>query len=78
MAVICEKPWKPLIDRDMKKHELQRESIMNAVTIVNFNLNKNDITELLSIKCSGQDCNFRDIEEGSYIGTETEVNPGDE
>ncbi|OQB13019.1 MAG: hypothetical protein BWY15_01983 [Firmicutes bacterium ADurb.Bin193] len=61
MAVSYKKLWKELIDRDMRKQDLQIKANISAVTIAKLGRNENVTTSVLSKICKALDCNIGDI-----------------
>lgn len=76
MAVNYKKLWKLLIDKDMKKQDLQSAANISAVTIAKLGRNENVTTAILSKICSALNCNVGDImdivDESTYNDAETE------
>ncbi len=76
MAVNYKKLWKLLIDKDMKKQDLQSAANISAVTIAKLGRNENVTTAILSKICSALNCNVGDImdivDESTHNDTETE------
>lgn len=75
MAVNYKKLWKLLIDKDMKKQDLQSAAKISAVTIAKLGRNENVTTAILSKICSALNCNVGDImdivDESTHNDTET-------
>ena len=63
MAVSYKKLWKLLIDRDMKKKDLQRLSGVSASTIAKLGRNETVTTEVLEKICLALNCELSDIAE---------------
>lgn len=61
MDVDYKKLWKLLIDRDMKKQDLQSTAKISAVTIAKLGRNKNVTTSILAKICPALNCNVGDI-----------------
>lgn len=61
MVVSYKKLWKLLIDRDMKKQDLQRAAKISAVTIAKIGRNENVTTTILAKICTALNCNVGDI-----------------
>lgn len=61
MAVSYKKLWKLLIDRDMKKQDLQSVAHISAVTIAKLGRNENVTTNVLAKICHALNCNVGDI-----------------
>lgn len=55
--------WKMLIDRGLKKRELQEMSEVSATSIAKLGRNENVTTEVLLRICESLDCNIQDIME---------------
>lgn len=55
--------WKMLIDRGLKKCELQKMSDVSAASIAKLGRNENVTTEVLLRICESLDCNIQDIME---------------
>ena len=55
--------WKMLIDRGLKKRELQEMSDLSAASIAKLGRNENVTTEVLLRICESLDCNIQDIME---------------
>ena len=55
--------WKVLIDRRLKKCELQEMSDVSAASIAKLGRNENVTTEVLLRICESLDCNIQDIME---------------
>jgi len=82
MEVNYKKLWKLLIDRDMKKQDLQSAANISAVTIAKLGRNENVTTAILAKICTALNCNVGDImdiiDEGNQKSAETEASPHDE
>ena len=61
MEVNYKKLWKLLIDRDMKKQDLQSAANISAVTIAKLGRNENVTTAILAKICTSLNCNVGDI-----------------
>ena len=61
MEVNYKKLWKLLIDRDMKKQDLQSAAKISAVTIAKLGRNENVTTGILAKICTALNCNVGDI-----------------
>ena len=61
MVVNYKKLWKVLIDKDMKKQDLQNAANISAVTIAKLGRNENVNTAILAKICTALDCNIGDI-----------------
>lgn len=55
--------WKLLIDRGLKKGELQERSEVSAASIAKLGRNENVTTEVLLRICEALDCEIQDIME---------------
>lgn len=55
--------WKMLIDRGLKKRELQEMSEVGATSIAKLGRNENVTTEVLLRICESLDCDIQDIME---------------
>ena len=55
--------WKMLIDRGLKKRELQEMSEVSATSIAKLGRNENVTTEVLLRLCESLDCDIQDIME---------------
>lgn len=55
--------WKILIDRGLKKRELQEISEVSATSIAKLGRNENVTTEILLRICESLDCDIQDIME---------------
>ena len=55
--------WKMLIDRGLKKRELQEMSEVSATSIAKLGKNENVTTEVLLRICESLDCDIQDIME---------------
>ena len=56
--------WKMLIDRGLKKRELQEMSEVSATSIAKLGRNENVTTEVLLRICESLNCDIQDIMEG--------------
>lgn len=63
MQISYNKLWKLLIDRGMKKKELQKASGVSAASIAKLGRNGNITTEVLLKICIALDCDISDIME---------------
>ena len=61
MSVSYKKLWKLLIDKNMKKKDLELLSGVSHYTINKLNKGKNITTEVLGRICKALDCNISDI-----------------
>lgn len=78
MAISYKKLWKLLIDKDMKKKDLQQEAGVSSALIAKMGRNENVSTDSLAKICSALHCDVGDIMEilldknQSQDGRETE------
>lgn len=63
MAVSYKKLWKLLIDRDMKKKDLETAAGISHYTINKLNHGENVTTDVLVKICSALDCQIDEIME---------------
>ena len=63
MASSYNKLWKLLIDKNMKKKDLQRLSSVSSATITKLGRNENVNTEILQKICAALNCDICDIME---------------
>ena len=63
MSISYKKLWKLLIDRDMKKKDLQREAGISSASITKLGKNENVNTDILQKICEALDCDICDIME---------------
>ncbi|WP_324665509.1 helix-turn-helix transcriptional regulator [Dehalococcoides mccartyi] len=63
MAISYNKLWKLLIDKNMKKKDLQHLSGVSSATISKLGRNENVNTEILQKICTALDCDICDIME---------------
>lgn len=63
MAISYKKLWKLLIDRDLKKKDLQLLSGISAASITKLGKNENVNTEILEKICVALECDISDIME---------------
>lgn len=61
MAISYNKLWKLLIDKDMKKKDLQILSGISSATITKLGRNENVNTEILQKICIALQCDISDI-----------------
>lgn len=76
MAVSYKKLWKLLIDKDMKKKDLQVAADISPGAISKLGRNKNVTTAVLMKICNALKCDIGDIME--IIPDEPKVGDGDE
>jgi len=67
MDVSYKKLWKLLIDRDMKKKELQASAKLSTSTMSKLNKGQNIQTDVLVRICRVLNCDFADIMEIEQI-----------
>ena len=63
MAVSYKKLWKLLIDKDMKKKDLQKAAGISATSITKLGKNENVNTEIIEKICTALHCDVCDIME---------------
>jgi DNA-binding Xre family transcriptional regulator len=63
MAISYNKLWKLLIDKNMKKKDLQRLSGVSSATITKLGRNENVNTEILQKICAALNCDICDVME---------------
>lgn len=63
MSICYKKLWKLLIDRDMKKKDLQRIAGISAASITKLGKNENISTEIIQKICIALQCDVSDIME---------------
>ena len=63
MAVSYKRLWKLLIDKDMKKKDLQRLSGISASSVAKLGRNETVTTEVLEKICIALNCELSDIAE---------------
>lgn len=63
MAVSYKKLWKLLIDKDMKKSDLEREAHITYYALSKLSQGKDVSTEVLGKICDTLDCSVDDIME---------------
>ncbi|WP_373730628.1 helix-turn-helix domain-containing protein [Bacteroides heparinolyticus] len=63
MAISYKKLWKLLIDRDMKKKDLQEISGVSSASITKLGKNENVNTEIIDKICVALKCDVSDIME---------------
>ncbi len=61
MAISYNKLWKLLIDKNMKKKDLQRLSGISSATITKLGRNENVNTEILQKICTALECDICDV-----------------
>ena len=63
MRVSYNKLWKLLIDKDMKKKDLQRVAGISAASVTKLGKNENVNTEIIQKICVALQCDVSDIME---------------
>ena len=63
MAISYKKLWKLLIDRDMKKRDLQAMAGISSASITKLSKSENVTTEILDKICVALNCDISDIME---------------
>lgn len=63
MAISYKKLWKLLIDKDMKKKDLQQLAGISAASITKLGKNENVNTEIIEKICVALQCDISDIME---------------
>lgn len=63
MAVSYKKLWKLLIDKDMKKSDLERQAGITHYSMYKLSQSKDVSTEVLGKICKALDCSIDDIME---------------
>ena len=63
MAISYKKLWKLLIDKDMKKKDLQKAAGISSASVTKLGKNENVNTETLEKICTALQCNISDIME---------------
>ncbi len=63
MAISYKKLWKLMIDKDMKKKDLQRVAGISSASVTKLSKNENVNTEILQKICTALDCDISDIME---------------
>lgn len=64
MASLCYKRlWKLLIDKDLKKCDLQKKASLSLATMAKLSKNKNITAETLARICTALECSLDDIAE---------------
>lgn len=63
MAISYKKLWKLLIDKDMKKKDLQRVAGISAASVTKLGKNKNVNTEIIEKICVALQCDVSDMME---------------
>lgn len=73
MSVSYKKLWKLLIDKDMKKKDLQKIAGISASSVAKLGKNENVTTDVLVKICSALECDISDIMEMLVACGETNV-----
>lgn len=63
MAISYKKLWKLLIDKDMKKKDLQQVAGISSASVTKLSKNENVNTEILQKICIALNCDICDIME---------------
>ena len=63
MTISYKKLWKLLIDKDMKKKDLQRLAGISAASVTKLGKNENVNTEIIEKICTALRCDVGDIME---------------
>ena len=63
MIISYKKLWKLLIDRDMKKKDLQQLARVSSASITKLGKNENVNTEIIAKICTALKCDVSDIME---------------
>ena len=63
MAISYKKLWKLLIDKDMKKKDLQQAAGSSSASITKLGKNENVNTEIIEKICTALQCDVSDIME---------------
>lgn len=63
MAISYKKLWKLLIDKDMKKKDLQQVAGISSASVTKLSKNENVNTEILQKICIALGCDISDIME---------------
>ncbi|MGN0163322.1 MAG: helix-turn-helix domain-containing protein [Candidatus Ornithomonoglobus sp.] len=63
MAISYNKLWKLLIDRNLKKKDLQKMSGVSSASITKLGRNENVNTDILAKICTALKCDISDIME---------------
>ena len=74
MAISYKRLWKLLIDRDLKKKDLQAMAGISAASITKLGKNENVNTEIIGKICHALQCDFSDIMELTKDEHDQEVN----
>jgi DNA-binding Xre family transcriptional regulator len=63
VAISYKKLWKLLIDKDMKKKDLQKAAGISSASVTKLGKNENVNTEILQKICLALECDISDIME---------------
>lgn len=63
MSLSYKKLWKLLIDKDMKKKDLQKAAGISSTSVTKLAKNENVNTEIIEKICKALDCDVSDIVE---------------
>lgn len=63
MKIIYNKLWKSLIDKDMKRKDLQDATGISSASVAKLGKGENITTDVLLKICSALDCTLEDIME---------------
>lgn len=63
MKIIYNKLWKSLIDKDMKRKDLQDAAGISSASVAKLGKGENITTDVLLKICSALDCTLEDIME---------------
>lgn len=63
MAISYKKLWELLIDKDMKKKDLQQIACISSASVTKLSKNENVNTEILQKICIALSCDISDIME---------------
>ena len=63
MAISYKKLWKLLIDKDMKKKDLQKAAGISSASVTKLGKSENVNTEILQKICTALKCDISDIME---------------
>ena len=74
MAISYKKLWKLLIDRDLKKKDLQKMAGISSASITKLGKNENVNTEIIVKICIALNCDVSDIME--IVRTNTDEKQG--
>lgn len=78
MAISYKKLWKLLIDKELKKKDLQAKAGISAASITKLGKNENVNTEILEKICLALDCEFSDIMDLTRDESKQEVDVNNE